>query len=244
MKGIDTYDLLSGLRCNECIADQFRGELTCHHWWGMSYEDAIVESVDAQQVKQRLIAFEKRVAEAFEKKEIKGPVHLSGGNEHELIGIWREIHPDDWIVTFYRNHYHALLHGIPEEKLFKAICDGHSMTLQFPEHRFFSTAIVGAQLSIACGIAAAIKSQQCHRKVWCFLGDMAASIGAFAEAQRYALGLDLPITFIVEDNGLSCNTPTASCWGGLSTFGNGPKTKYYDYQRIYPHVGIDKWVQF
>ena len=191
-------------------------------------------------VKDKLISFEKRVAEAFEQKLVKGPIHLSGGNEDQLLEIFKEIHPEDWCITFYRNHYHALLHGVPEEKLFKAICDGHSMTLQFPEHRFFSSAIVGGHLSIAVGVAAALKRKDCKRKVWCFLGDMAATIGAFMEAAAYARGHSLPVTFIVENNGLSCNSPTVECWG----WGGKDTVRVYTYRRQYPHVGIDKWVQF
>ena len=192
--------------------------------------------------KDQLIAFEKRVAEAFEAKLVKGPVHLSGGNEDQLIEIFREIHPDDWVCTFYRNHYHALLHGIPEEKLFKAICEGHSMTLQFAEHRFFSTAIVGGQLPIAVGIAAALKRVGDKRKVWCFLGDMASSIGGFYEAHQYASRKRLPIRFVIEDNGLSCNSPTNECWGINGKCGD--HSQRYEYKRIYPHVGVERWVQF
>jgi pyruvate dehydrogenase E1 component alpha subunit len=194
--------------------------------------------------KEQLIAFEKRVAESFERKEIKGPVHLSGGNEDQLLEIFKDIHPEDWICTSYRNHFHALLHGIPEEKLFQAICEGHSMTLQFPEHRFFSTAIVGGQLSIAVGIAAALKRKDCKRKVWCFLGDMASTVGACWEAQCYARHWDLPVVFVVEDNYVSCNTPTKECWNGTFTYAVGKHLRHYEYKRQYPHVGIDKWIQF
>ena len=202
--------------------------------------------------KDQLIAFEKRVAEAFERKEIKGPVHLSGGNEDQLLEIFKDIHPEDWICTFYRNHFHALLHGIPEEKLFKAICEGHSMTLQFPEHRFFSTAIVGGQLSIAVGIAAALKRKGCQRKVFCFLGDMASTIGAFWEANTYAAAHRLSVRFLIEDNGMSCNTPTHEAWGrdslrrSLLTIAHSGASlaRSYHYERQWPHVGISKWVQF
>lgn len=189
----------------------------------------------------QLIAFEKRVADAFANKEIKGPVHLSGGNEGQLIEIFKDIHPEDWVFCSYRQHYHALLHGVPEEKLFEAICAGHSMTLQFPEHRFFSTAIVGGQLSIAVGMAAALKRKDCARRVWCFLGDMAASIGAFHDAEKYASCQELPITFVIEDNGLSCNSPTQDCWGNGAQY---RMTRSYVYERQHPHVGIDRWVQF
>ena len=191
--------------------------------------------------KDQLIAFEKRVAEAFEAKQVKGPVHLSGGNEDQLIKIFEEINPGDWVVTFYRNHFHALLHGIPEEKLFQAICDGHSMTLQFPEHRFFSTAIVGGQLPIAVGIAMALKMRGSERKVWCFLGDMAASTGIYHEASTYAQRWALPLTFITENNGFSCDTPTWDVWGTCAGVYRG---WHYRYERQHPHVGTGKWVAF
>lgn len=191
--------------------------------------------------KDQLIAFEKRVAEAFEQKLVRGPVHLSGGNEEQLLEIWKNIHPGDWICTSYRNHYHALLHGIPEEKLFKAICDGHSMTRQFPEHRFLSTAIVGGQLSVAVGIAAALRRQGCQRMVWCFVGDMASTIGAFHDARNYSGYQDLPVRFVIEDNGVSCNSPTYEVWGHRTCW---PQVERYTYQRVFPHVGISRWVQF
>ena len=195
-------------------------------------------------MRNKLIAFEKRVAEAFEAKQIKGPVHLSGGNEDQLLLVFKEIHPEDWILTSYRNHYHALLHGVPEEKLFQAICEGHSMTLQFPEHRFLSTAIVGGQLPIAVGIAAALKRSGSERKVWCFLGDMAATIGMFWETHTYAQAFKLPIVFVLEDNGLSCDSPTKECWGYRPNWSSSERIEYYFYKREYPHVGLWNWVQF
>lgn len=190
--------------------------------------------------KEQLIAFEGRVAEAFAKAQIKGPVHLSGGNEDQLIEIFKDIHPEDWVFCSYRNHYHALLHGIPEDWLWNEILEGRSMGIHNPEHRFFSSAIVGGHLPIAVGVAAALKRMNCHRKVWCFLGDMAATTGTYHEAFSYAGGQNLPIKFVIEDNGYSCNSPTQECWGLES----GDWTTHYSYDRVWPHVGIKQWVQF
>lgn len=187
-----------------------------------------------------LRAFETEVGEDFKAKKIRGPIHLSGGNEEQLIEVFREVDRCDWVFASYRNHYHALLHGIPPAKVLIAIRAGHSMNLSFPEHRFFSSAIVGGMLPIAVGAAAALKRKHSARRVWCFVGDMAASIGAFHDATHYARGQRLPITFVVEDNGLACDTPTAECWGE----GQGGSVIRYNYQRRYPHVGIGEFVQF
>ena len=183
-----------------------------------------------------LIAFEREVADAFEAKQIRAPVHLAGGNEDQLIEIFREIQREDWVFSTWRSHYHALLHGVPRDRVMAEILAGHSMMLHFPAHRFFTSAIVGGILPIACGVAAA------GAKVWCFVGDMTASIGAFHDAHTFSLTRDLPIRFVIEDNGLSTNTPTFKSWGDPPT--GAWKIARYVYQRTYPHVGSGVYVPF
>lgn len=184
---------------------------------------------------QYLIDFEKEVAEAFEAKKIRGPIHLAGGNEDHLIEIFKEIMPEDWVLSTWRNHYHALLRGIPRQKVMDEILAGRSMSMHFPEHRFLTSAIVGGTLPIACGLAAA------GERVWCFVGDMAATTGAFHEAHKFARGHDLPVTFIIEDNGYATNTPTHETWGDK----NGPsKKRWIKYDRTQPHCGSGTYVIF
>jgi hypothetical protein len=55
------------------------------------------------------------------------------------------------------------------------------------------------------------------------------------------MGAGLPITFVVEDNGLCTNTPTLDTWP--STFNPLPDVYRYKYERRHPHTGIGKWVQ-
>ncbi len=190
---------------------------------------------------EELIAFEREVAEQFERGHIRGPVHLAGGNEAQLIEIFKEVRETDWVCATYRSHYAALLHGIPPEKVMAAIMSGRSMNLSFPEHRFLTSAIVGGTLPIAVGIAAALKRTGSARKVWVFCGDMAATTGAFHEATQYASRKNLPVRFWIEDNELSCDSPTDECWGneGWAAHFNG-----YKYKREHPHVGTGKFVSF
>lgn len=185
-----------------------------------------------------LIAFEKRVADAFQARMCKGPIHLSGGNEDQLIEIFKGVHRDDWVFSTYRSHYHALLHGLGKEWLYKEIIAGRSMGIHCPEYRFFSSAIVGGCLPIAVGVAAALKRQGGERKVWCFIGDMAATTGAFIEATAYARGHRLPLRFVIESNGMSCDTPTAATWGD----GEQEEVTGYIYERTYPHSGVGQYV--
>ena len=172
--------------------------------------------------------------------EIKGPIHLSGGNEDQLIEIFKDIKPTDWVFSTWRSHYHALLHGIPEDKVMEQIMQGRSMNLCFPEHNFLTSAIVGGILPIAVGVAAAIKWQGLDTKVWCFVGDMTATTGIFHETVNFSVFHDLPIIFTVEDNGFSTNTPTRE----ISGFDLHHAVNAYAYDRTFPHCGIGKWVNF
>ena len=56
-----------------------------------------------------LINFELRVKEIYESGVVRGPVHMSKGNEEQLLEIFKYIHPDDWVFSSWRNHYALLL---------------------------------------------------------------------------------------------------------------------------------------
>ena len=183
---------------------------------------------------ERLRAFEESIREAYLTGEVRGALHLSRGNESQLIEIFKDIGPRDWVFSTWRAHYHALLHGVPEDQVRLQIMLGHSISLNFHEHRFFTSSIVGGCLPIATGVAMAIKRQGGSERVWCFVGDMAASCGMFNDCVKYARGFDLPMEFIVEDNGFSTTTPTAEVWG---TSLSCPKTQWYGYKREFPHSG-------
>ena len=187
-----------------------------------------------------LRAFEAEVAGVFEGAGIRAPVHLSGGNESLLIEVFERVRPADWVFCSYRGHYHALLRGVPRAEVMAAIVAGRSMTMCFPEHNFCSSAIVAGHVPMAVGVAMAFKRRSLKQMVWCFVGDMAAETGIFHEAVKYAEGHNLPIRFVIEDNGLSAHSPTADCWGKRE----GNCVESYRYSLPWPHVNSGKWVNF
>ena len=81
-------------------------------------------------------------------------------------------------------------------------------------------------------------------KVFCFIGDMAFETGGFYEMHKYAVRYDLPIVFIVEDNGVSTNTPTEATWNGEKRDIPSEKVIWYSYEKQWPHYGTGKWVIF
>ena len=62
--------------------------------------------------KEDLIKFEEKIVSLWEDGQIRAPVHLSNGNEDELIEIFSRIDYSDYVFSTWRSHYHALLHGI------------------------------------------------------------------------------------------------------------------------------------
>jgi TPP-dependent pyruvate/acetoin dehydrogenase alpha subunit len=206
----------------------------------------------AQLTKTDLIAFEDEIAVLYCDGKIRAPIHLSDGNEDQLIEIFRNISRDDWVFSAWRSHYHALLHGIGKEWLKAEIMAGNSITINNPERHFFSSALVGGICPIAVGVAMGLKMNGSKSKVWVFVGDMTAETGTFHECVKYSQNHDLPINFVIEDNGQSVGTPTRTVWGEKELeLSNShveqvaPKLYKYAYvKNKYPHVGAGKWVKF
>tara|TARA_R100000426_G_C4818010_1_gene109276 strand:+ start:854 stop:1486 length:633 start_codon:yes stop_codon:yes gene_type:complete len=204
-----------------------------------------------------LIEFEQEIAEIYEAGKIKAPVHLRDGNEQILVEIFKDlkITKEDYIFSTWASHLHALLKGIPKEEIKKDILEGRSITLHYAEHNFFSSAIVGGVSPIAAGTALALKKQNKKNRVYCFLGDMAARTGITHESIIYCISNNLPITFIIEDNGKSVGTPTEASWGTIPTkniiqnyqdlaTNSSVNILYYQYQMSYPHSGTGVFVEF
>tara|TARA_A100001011_G_scaffold322441_1_gene343844 strand:+ start:835 stop:1464 length:630 start_codon:yes stop_codon:yes gene_type:complete len=192
--------------------------------------------------KEELIYFEAVVKQRYENGDILAPVHLSKDNEDELIEIFQYVHPDDWVFSAWRNHYHALLHGMNKQELMKDILSGRSMATSSNVNKFYSSAIVGGIIPIALGAAMALKNKKSENKVWCFIGDMTFETGVFHESYKYAKNFDLPIQFVVEDNNLSVHTPTDAAWGVKQEVPDD--VVYYTYENGYPHHGTGAWVNF
>ena len=192
---------------------------------------------------EELQSFEEEVKRKYEDAKITAPVHLSKNNEEEVIEIFQYVHPEDWVFSSWRNHFHALLHGIDRDVLMKDIIDGFSMNTNSVNPKFYSSSIVAGIIPIALGVANALKIKNSDRRVWCFIGDMTLETGIFYEAYKYKTNFDLPLQFVVEDNNLSTNTPTDKAWGGIKR-DIPDDVIYYKYERGYPHHGTGSWILF
>jgi TPP-dependent pyruvate/acetoin dehydrogenase alpha subunit len=204
--------------------------------------------------KEDLINFEEEIGALFNAAKIRAPIHLYANNEENVMKVFEKVNAkNDWVCCTWRNHYQALLKGIPSDLLREKIIEGKSMVMNLPEYKFICSSIVGGIPSIATGLALAAKLKGSDEHVWCWAGDMSAETGAWSEAYKYSVAQNLPITFIVEDNELSVLTPTKEVWGehkwylpesGLDYY-ESPHLIYYKYKNEkYPHAGAGIRVQF
>jgi len=191
---------------------------------------------------QTLIDFENLIVKHWEEAKIRGPIHLSNGNEEPLIEIFKRVSEKDWVFSTWRSHYHWLLKGISADKAEELILQGKSITLCDIDEKFYASAIVGGTLSIALAVAMGIKEKGGNEKVWVFVGDMSFESGLFYETHKYARNFDLPLHFVVEDNGVSTYTPTEATWKVKREVPED--VIYYSYKSKYPHYGSGKWIPF
>jgi pyruvate dehydrogenase E1 component alpha subunit len=190
-----------------------------------------------QWTKKELIAFENKIGDLYLDNKLPFLFHLSGGNEEQLIEIFKDIKEGDYVISNHRSHYHALLHGIPPEVVEDRILNGRSMFIYDRKRNFFCSAIIGGTPAIAVGIAWALKRKGSDKKVWCFIGDGTEDSGHTYEAVRYVDGFDLPCKFIIENNNRSVESTNEERWGKTADYQwNSPSVIKYHYDITYPHA--------
>ena len=160
--------------------------------------------------------FEEKTAEMYALQKIGGFCHLYIGQEAVSVGALSTLRPDDYILTGYREHVHALVKGTDPGRVMAELFGrrdgtsrgkGGSMHLFDREHRLLGGhAIVGGHIPLATGVAFATKYQQRDQVTLCFFGEAAVNIGAFHESMNMAALWKLPVVYIVENNRFGMGT--------------------------------------
>jgi pyruvate dehydrogenase E1 component alpha subunit len=154
--------------------------------------------------------FEERASQQYQAQKIGGFCHLYIGQEAVVTGAVAAIREDDYIITAYRDHAHALARGTTADACMAELfgkatgCSrGLGGSMHFfdrKNHMYGGHAIVAAHVPLAVGMAFAIKYRGEDRVTLCFFGDGAINQGAFHEALNLAALYRLPIVFICENN--------------------------------------------
>lgn len=167
----------------------------------------------------RIRRMEEKAAELYGAGKIRGFLHLYVGEEAVAVGALHALDRGDTVVGTYREHGHALIHGLSMNAIMAELfgkqegCSrgrGGSMHLFDAATRFYGgNAIVGGGLPLAVGLALADKMQSAPRVTACFFGEGAMAEGAFHEALNLAALWQLPVLFCCENNLYAMGTALA-----------------------------------
>ena len=154
--------------------------------------------------------FEEASARLYMQRLIGGFLHLYIGEEAVAVGAISLLEPQDYIITHYRDHGHALARGLDPKACMAELCGrstgasggmGGSMHLFDASLNFMGGhAIVGGQLPIGVGIGLGIQMQGKNAAVMVFFGDGAVNEGEFHESMNLASLWKLPVVFFLENN--------------------------------------------
>jgi pyruvate dehydrogenase E1 component alpha subunit len=154
--------------------------------------------------------FEEKSAEAYSLGKIGGFCHLYIGQEAVGIGALSALRPDDYVLTSYREHAHAIAKGMSPNAVMAELygkATGCSRGKGGSMHMFDSSVnflgghgIVGGQIPLATGVAFATKYQGTDQVTLCFFGEAAVNQGAFHESLNMAQLWKLPCIYICENN--------------------------------------------
>lgn len=160
--------------------------------------------------------FEEKAGQMYGQQKIRGFCHLYIGQEAIAAGTISACRPEDPIITAYRDHGLAIARGIScneamAELFGKATgCTkgkGGSMHFFSKEFNFYGGhGIVGGHIPLGTGIAFAEKYKGTDNVCLTYFGDGAIRQGAFHESLNMAMMWQLPVIYIIENNGYAMGT--------------------------------------
>src|SRR6188472_1605300 len=160
--------------------------------------------------------FEERAQEMYAKNKVGGFLHLAIGEEATIVGAVRAMRDDDYLISTYRSHGHALARGADPKNVMAELFGretglskgrGGSMHMFDLERRFMGGyGIVGGNLPLAAGIALSSDYRGTDEVTVCVFGDGAANQGTFGETLNLAALWKLPVVFMVTNNRFGMGT--------------------------------------
>ncbi len=175
--------------------------------------------------------FEEKCGQLYGMGKIAGFCHLYIGQEAVISAANLSKQKGDSMVTGYRDHGHALLCGIDAKNVLAELMGkatgsskgkGGSMHIFSKEGKFFGGhGIVGASASIGTGLAFAEKYKDTNNICYTFLGDGATNQGQVFESFNMAKLWNLPVLYVIENNGYAMGTSVARSTRSTDLFNRG-----------------------
>jgi pyruvate dehydrogenase E1 component alpha subunit len=160
--------------------------------------------------------FEEKAGQLYGQQKIKGFCHLYNGQEACIAGAVTALQQGDKYITAYRDHAHPIALGTPPRLIMAELFGkatgiskgkGGSMHMfDRARHFFGGHGIVGGQIPLGIGIAFAEKYKGTTNLCITFMGDGAVRQGSFHESLNLAMLYNLPVIFVIENNGYAMGT--------------------------------------
>jgi len=140
------------------------------------------------------------------------------GQEAISVGATMAMLPDEYMLPMHRNLGMFTTRGLPLERLFaqfqgkaEGFTKGRDRSFHFGTNEYHLVGMIshlGPQLGVADGIALANKLNGVGKATLVVTGDGGASEGDFHEALNVAAVWQLPVIFLIENNGYGLSTPS------------------------------------
>ncbi len=160
--------------------------------------------------------FEERLHVDFGRGDIPGFVHLYAGEEAAGTGILMHLGDGDRVASTHRGHGHCIAKGVDVVSMMKEIygrsggaCNGKGGSMHIADlskGMLGANGILGAGAPLACGAALAARYRGKGEVAISFVGDGASNQGTFLESLNLAAVWNLPVIFVVENNGYAEST--------------------------------------
>ena len=164
----------------------------------------------------RIRSFEQAALKYYNAGKMGGFLHLYIGQESVAVGTLSLCGPNDHNITAYRCHGHALAVGMSMNECMAELygkatgCSkgkGGSMHFFAPDKNYWGGhGIVAGQTPLGLGLAYGLKYKGLEGAALCYLGDGAVNQGAYHESLNIAALFDLPVIYVIENNGYSMGT--------------------------------------
>lgn len=181
--------------------------------------------LDAYRAMRTIREFEERLHTEFATGDIPGFVHLYAGEEAIAAGVCAHLDGDDYVASTHRGHGHAIAKGCDVKGMMKEIygkadglCHGKGGSMHIADldkGMLGANGIVGGGPPLVCGVGLSAKVRGTEQVAVSFTGDGGSNQGTTLESMNLAAVWDLPVVFVIENNGYAEATSTNFSTKGL-----------------------------